>query len=422
MLTRIKPLRFIKDLRSDEQGATAVVFALMLPIIIGGLALGAESGYWLMLKSNLQNAADVSAHSVGVNMRKGASDNDLKRIAVLIAEGSGFRSDLGELEVNIPPRNGEFKGSRDHAEIVLTEWHERLFSSFFSKTPVEIGARATVTISGGTPLCVLSLAPNGRNALEVGAFSELTGEGCGVASNSVALTSISGIFGVSKITAECVQSAGNISGIISYDFKPCNAELRYAAPISDPYLTFDEIDATKIPCSAFPSMTGRDEVNVTPSFFINGTPVSKFCESLNFRGSVTFAPGVYVFEGGNLYIGGGVTVTGNQVSFFLNRGASLRVSGATLDLSAPTSGPHKGLVLTNNRNDDVGQSIILSNSSRLAGALYFPGSTVTIAGGGSHCGQLIAAFIRISGDTSFNPNCVAGQKNVMAGETVSVVE
>jgi hypothetical protein len=107
----------------------------------------------------------------------------------------------------------------------------------------------------------------------------------------------------------------------------------------------------------------------------------------------------------------------------LKGGASIRVSGATLDLSAPTSGPHQGILFTNDRNDRVNNTIALANSSRLAGALYFPRSSLAIAGGRqSHCGHLIASTIRITGNTTFNTYCDAGQKTIMAGETVAVVE
>jgi acetyltransferase-like isoleucine patch superfamily enzyme/Flp pilus assembly pilin Flp len=412
-------MRFLRD----DQGVTAVVFALLLPVIVGGLALGIESGYWMYLKSTLQNAADVSAHSVGVNIRRKASIRHIEGAAKEIAENSGFHSKYGKLEVNIPPRFGRYKGDENHAEVVLTEYHERYFSSIFSNEKIEVGARAVVSVSGGDPLCYLSLSKNSNNAVQINALTTLVADGCGVASNSESSSSISGSFGLSGIDATCLQASGNISGFFFYDFEPCGSKLTHVAPISDPYLLFDPVDTNNLPCSSFPRGLNNANASVGPNYFIESTPVSKFCGDITISGRVAFSPGVYVFEGGTLNVLSGAVVTGSQISFLLKGGASIRVSGATLDLSAPTSGPHQGILFTNDRNDRVNNTIALANSSRLAGALYFPRSSLAIAGGRqSHCGHLIASTIRITGNTTFNTYCDAGQKTIMAGETVAVVE
>lgn len=415
--------RFLKRFLRDDQGVAAVVFALLLPAIVGGLALGIESGYWMYLRSTLQNAADVSAHSVGVNIRRKATIRQIEGTAKEIAENSGFHSNYGKLEVNIPPLSGKYKGDSRHAEVVLTEYHERFFSSIFSDERIELGARAVVTVAGGKPLCYLSLSINDNNAFQINPLTNIIGDGCGVASNSEATSSISGSFGLSGIDASCLQSSGSISGFFFYDFAPCGSKLTNAAPISDPYILFDPVDTTNLPCSVFPRVMANGSASVGPAYFIGSTPVSKFCGDVTISGGVSFSPGVYVFEGGTLNVLAGAVVTGSQVSFLMKRGASIRISGATVALSAPTSGSHQGILLTNDRNDTVIHTIALSNSSRLAGAIYFPRSSLAISGGRhSHCGHLIASTIRIIGNTSFNPNCDAGQKTFMAGETVSIVE
>jgi Flp pilus assembly protein TadG len=52
----------LRNLCHDSNGATAVLVGLLLPVIIGGLGLGAETGYWYLLDRKLQHAVDVSAH------------------------------------------------------------------------------------------------------------------------------------------------------------------------------------------------------------------------------------------------------------------------------------------------------------------------------------------------------------------------
>ena len=49
----------------DRDGAAAIVIAFMTPILIGGLAFGAEVGGWEMTKRRIQNAADTAAYAAG---------------------------------------------------------------------------------------------------------------------------------------------------------------------------------------------------------------------------------------------------------------------------------------------------------------------------------------------------------------------
>ncbi|WP_315922244.1 TadE/TadG family type IV pilus assembly protein [Mesorhizobium sp. SP-1A] len=425
MRPRINLSALIQRLLTSEQGATAVIFAIMMPVIIGGLALGAETGYWFMIKNTLQNAADVSAHSVGVRMRQGDQLADLRQAATRIAVSSGFHPDLGELQVNIPPLTGDYRGSREHAEVVLTERYERLFSAIFSKTPVEISTRAVVTIKGGTPLCVLALSGDGRNAFQVAPLVDVTLEGCGAASNSSSNSSISSVLYSGRLFAKCVQTSGGFYMINVLGFTACGANLTAAAPVSDPYRNFDEIDSTNLPCSNPPSSKQNGEAErSTGRIVIDGTPVMRFCADVEIKGRYNFAPGIYVIDGGNFRIAPGATVTGEEVSFFIRRGGAVNISAAIVILSAPTSGPHRGVLFSNNRNDnEVAHRISLMNGSVLSGVIYLPTSSLTFSGGrNSHCLQIVASTIQFTGSTWANANCANGSRSLMAGQTVALVE
>jgi Putative Flp pilus-assembly TadE/G-like len=52
-------LGFARDLQSDQSGAAAVVIAIVFPILVGGMGLGAETGYWYVTQRKLQHAVDV---------------------------------------------------------------------------------------------------------------------------------------------------------------------------------------------------------------------------------------------------------------------------------------------------------------------------------------------------------------------------
>ena len=65
MMLSNKIMGALKRLKRNEQGSTAVVMAISLPVIIGVAALMTETGYWRLEKSRLQDTADMAALAGG---------------------------------------------------------------------------------------------------------------------------------------------------------------------------------------------------------------------------------------------------------------------------------------------------------------------------------------------------------------------
>lgn len=73
--------------RDDLYGGAAIVMVVMTPIIIGGLAYGAEIGGWELTKRQVQNAADIAAYAAGTQVRSGVKDqSELAAVAQIVAE------------------------------------------------------------------------------------------------------------------------------------------------------------------------------------------------------------------------------------------------------------------------------------------------------------------------------------------------
>ena len=62
--------------RSDRRGNVAITFALSMPLVVGGLGFGAETGYWYYQQLRLQQAL----HPLGDAPRVGSSDARHERI------------------------------------------------------------------------------------------------------------------------------------------------------------------------------------------------------------------------------------------------------------------------------------------------------------------------------------------------------
>jgi len=406
----------------DERGVTAVIFALLLPFILGGVALGVETGYWFTVKNTLQSAADVAAYSVGVGMRRGDPVPALEMAASRIATRSGFNPAYGEVRVNIPPLVGDYKGNSDYAEVVLSEHRDRLFSALFVKDPVEISTRSVVTTLGGEPLCVLALSEDSSNALHFGLASDVSLDECGAASNSSSGSSISSILYTGRLSAKCVQTVGGFSMINTLGFDPCAGSLSGAASAPDPYQNLHEINLSGIPCTTPPASAqgggwGRNGI------VIDGMLVTRFCGDVVVRGRHDLPPGVYVIEAGTLRISTAATITGSGVSLLMRNGGALQISNANVTLSAPTTGPFKGVLMASSRENSRSHEISLLSNSSLSGAIYMPSASLSFSGGWtSHCIQLVANTIHFSGQTRANANCANGTRSLMAGQTVAVVE
>lgn len=124
---------------------------------------------------------------------------------------------------------------------------------------------------------------------------------------------------------------------------------------------------------------------------------------------MVFQPGTYVIAGGTLKATGGSTLTGSGVTFYLTSGAGghadLRLNATAMDLSAPTSGPLKGVLFFQDRDapESIVNDIAGNADLRLRGVLYFPTTELRFAGGSSLNGAstaVVARKLRFVGNSS----------------------
>ena len=73
--------RRLKRLLRDKSGAAAVVMAMTLPVVLGGMGLGTEVGYWYFNQRKVQNAADMAAYAGAVELRAGNSVESMETAA-----------------------------------------------------------------------------------------------------------------------------------------------------------------------------------------------------------------------------------------------------------------------------------------------------------------------------------------------------
>lgn len=162
---------------------------------------------------------------------------------------------------------------------------------------------------------------------------------------------------------------------------------------------------------------------------------------INVKCQTTFAPGIYVIDGGGLDIDGQYAVTGAGVMFVLKNGAYVKINGGSnISLTAMTVSELVAAgVSTENANKLAGmlifeardssgtnKNIINGNASTtLNGTIYMPISGLTFSGTAkvsSQCLMIAANTITLTGDANMSTFCPAGmtEDTVVANEASKV--
>jgi hypothetical protein len=399
-------------LRSPK-GNVALLFALLTPVVIGGAGLATEVGVWYHRRLELQSAADAGAYAAAVALRSGANQATFTQEAQTAAQASGFDPSLGKIIVNNPPQSGTHQ-TNQAVEVLISENVPRFFSAIFINTPLVENTRSVTIFQNATNACVLALDPSASGAALFSGSSNVTLTGCSVMANSLASDGIRSQ-GAQILTTDCIISVGGVSLTGGVTETVCSQPITNAPPVADPY--------GNVPA---PTPSGTCQSTTGPTYS-PGT----YCGGLTLQNAANLQPGVYYIEGGDLKINAGANVIGNGVTIYMSGDSSVQMNGnATVNLSAPTSGTYKGMLMMGDRNcttcSNTSETLNGTATSLMTGAIYFPKQNVNYIGnfsGANGCTQIIADTVTWNGHTHLAANCTGyGMNNVAAYEAVRFVE
>lgn len=425
----------LRGLWTNDDGAAAVIMAFTFPVLVMGMTLGAETGYWYLMQRKLQRAADVAAHAAGVRKRANDTVAGMQSAALNVASNSGFLPSRGTITVNNPPQGGSLAGRSNALEVILLESHPRMLTSIFSDDPVPIRSRAVSLVDGGAPACVLALSGTASGALTISGSTSVSLSGCSVASNSTASDAFLMSGSGAALRTDCVHSSGGAVTTSNLTLTACDVARVNSPPALDPYASIAQPMVAGT-CRNRNVGTPTGSTTERPDYdHPSGFRWRCYDGGLDLKGTVTFEPGLYIINGGTFSINGGdinsatsANIRGQGVTFFLTGGATLRLTGnMTTDLSAPTSGPFSGILFFGDRRDiGVSHTISGSISSVLQGAIYTPAAHLAFSGNSSTtngCTQIIADRVTLTGNSNMQQNCsMAGTKDVRANQLVRIVE
>lgn len=388
-------------LRNDRRGAVAMILALSTPVLVGGMGLGIDTIQWTLAKRAIQRQADSAAIAGAYSLAQGADVQ--AAVTSDLARNASFP--LTSTVIENAPTAGPHAGNARSVRVALETEMNLPFTGFLLNGAVEIPAEATASMVSNGQYCALSLESGTATGITMWGSSTVN-LGCGMATNSRGSTAVAA-GGSSSITASPVAAVGLVPA--SNNYGPGTERISYSVAQPDPF--------AGLPNPTVSGNTSNGNVNSNQTRTLSpGT-----YRGMDLRGTVTLNPGVYVIDGGSLSIGSQARVTGSGVTFVLtsatagsnpNSIATVNMNGgARLNLTAPSSGTYRGVLIYQDRRAPLtNQSNKINGNSQslLQGAIYMPGQEVEFTGTtgmNTNCLQLVARRITWNGNSSISNVC-----------------
>lgn len=229
------------------------------------------------------------------------------------------------------------------------------------------------------------------------------------------------VVGNATVSALSVGAVGGISG--ENKITATQGIQTGQASLADPY--------AGVPLPAFSgcdqnNAKAKNNVTLSPGVYCGGLDV-------NAGANVTLQAGTYIMDRGSFKVNGGATVSGDGVTIVYtsstgsNYATATINGGATLNLTAPTTGNMAGFVMYGDQNMPVGSQFTFNGGStqNFEGAVYLPKADIKYAGGAEGmdgCTQVIADTITFTGNANIAVNCSQTGISAIGGATAMLVE
>jgi Flp pilus assembly protein TadG len=426
-------MSWMRKLRKDQKGNILVVGAASMPMLIGAAAMAIDTIQISLWKRQLQRAADsaavAAAYAANQNASEGEAvtndldehvDNDLDENEtptlqqILVQAGS-----FAENEISTDPcalRDAALCFDRA-VRVSVTAQRTPPLISIFSGTPTLFKANATAAVVSTGQFCMIALY-DGTDPGIVATGNADVRLGCGMATNSRSDSAIEGD-GSSNVDVTNLVTVGGLEGVDDH-FVGDPILQPYSTPIGDPLAS--------VPNPPTPS--GCTDFNDSPQSVTSLTSPAtnpKCFNSLSVQGTLNLGPGTYYVNGGDITINAQARITGTGVTIVMtgpngNAGTMNINGGASINLTAPSTGDYKGIAFYRDRRAAV-RSVTLNGGANMSiqGAFYFPTADIGIQGGFgtvSQCLQMVARKLSFRGSTAINNNCPANSGSGAFGVNV----
>jgi Putative Flp pilus-assembly TadE/G-like len=396
----------------DERGATAVVTAFALLVLMGFAGLAIDVILWELDGRKIQTAADEAALAGAIALS--ANDNVTSAVDT-VAASFGFVTGKNGTSISI---NQDYHNLKE-VEVTISQLQPQYFTRMFLPAPTV--SKAAVAQPPGRPsngnMCVMALDQSGKlsvGSVTLNGTTDVELNQCDLYNDSGASDSTD-LEGTTTLSARHIILSGGYYLGNNASMTPNPPTATYAIPVPDPYNN----DRYK---ASLPTYAGCNQTNFTVS---SGQTRSEsggvYCGGITVEGGGTLnlSPGTYIIDGGNFEIQGNGTVNGTGgVTIVLtsstasNYGIVHLHGGSIVNLTAPTAGASAGIpgmaIWVDGNAPNNNDTINGGASNVINGAIYMPSQVLYYAGGAvnavgtmpaTFCIQLVAFTITFDGNS-----------------------
>ena len=320
----------------SRPGKTLVMFALLLPLLLGMVGLSIDSGLLMATYRQTQNAADAAATAAALDLFNS------KTTATAQATGSTYVKTYNNMSgatvtINIPPLSGPHAGAGNttYAEAIISYPYKTSFIQMLGVNKSQaVTARSVAGYHPSTPEGVMTLEQNppggaGGFGLQVSGGSTLSVNGP-IVVNATDTGALDLNGSKSRVFTTKVSVSGGVTGSSQVQNYPSgggpspltdNTGVNYADPFGSLAAPSTSNGVVNTNLGSPSISNGSRSGLVSPNSFNSSTGVTTLNPGLYTQitvsgGSVLFNPGIYVLEGGGMTISGGATVYGSGVMFY----------------------------------------------------------------------------------------------------------
>lgn len=365
-----------------EKGQALILIVFAILGLIGLTALAVDGGNAYSNRRQAQNTADAAALSAALAKTK---SQDLSTAGLTRAASNGFDNNgtSNTVVVHNPPTSGPYAGNSEYIQVVITSHVSTYFGPVVGINEVtnEVEAVARAKPATTSPMvfgnAIVALKPTTSSTFWMHGNPSMTTIGGGVFVNSSTNCGFTSNgtpdLTTPNITMVAATSCPQMSG----------TGITYNAP----QVTYPPTGLPNPVCTGNAVKTGN---TLSP-----GTVSGSFPPS----GVTILNPGVYCVSG-SFSLNGNDTLVGSEVTIVMNSG-NIRWNGnGNLHLSAPSSGPFKGLLIYLPMTNNSEIRINGTNDQLLTGTILAPASPIVMlgtAGTDAFRTQLIGYTIEIGG-------------------------
>jgi hypothetical protein len=364
-----------------RDGSVSVISAITLPVIVGFLALGADYGHGLVIKTENQRAADLSAFAGALAYSSTGTTAAMTAAAQRLAALNGITATQVTATLVTSPRNA---ANQAVSVNIATNDVLLLAPVLRSGTSMPVNAKSYASLNATASACMLALSASGSGIALTGGTS-ISAPACTVASNTTVsvpcgdtITAKSVTYNTTVPSQPCSGISGSITKTPTADPLASNAGIVQAAAHASSLSSLTSPSAPSVPSGK--SITFDWSTSATSAATSAGCSASFSSPTW----TLTCPPGgTYYF--GTISVGGGITLNFNpsgSASTTYDFSGPLNNTGTAMNFGPGTYNFAQGIVNTSTMNFGAGTFNIggASGSCGFYSICNSGGATLTFGG------------------------------------------